>query len=154
MKPWEDGKSLNLQVLRTWYAKQMCLINGGGCSDTLLGDEDAKKKTGIRYSVQRRRAYPSACYMATQKLTRTILWFFGRFTTSAPLVVPPSARPAARGGAQAPAASPSRAHLFQHLVAEESLIPAAPALWARAHPPLGPLGAVSLLRQREKAVAG
>ena len=50
MKPWEDGKSLDLQVLRTWYAKQMCLINGGGCSDTLLEDEDAKKMNRNSFS--------------------------------------------------------------------------------------------------------
>ena len=49
---------------------------------------------------------------------------------------------------------PPRAHVFQHLVAGESHVPTAPALWARARPPLGHLGAVSMLRQREKAVAG
>ena len=91
--------------------------------------------------------------MITQKQTRAFYLFFMISITFAIPVVPPNARPPARGGAPGPAAPPPCAHLFQHLVAKESRVPAAPALWARAYPLLGPLAAVSLLRQRGKAVA-
>jgi len=91
--------------------------------------------------------------MATQKQTRPILLLSWNSAIFAPPVAPPRARPPARGGALGPAAFPPRADLFQHLVAVESRVPTAPALWARARPPLGPQGAISLLQQREKAVA-